>query len=164
MGQYWIPVNVTRREYVDPHRLGAGLKLWEQLANHPGTASALVLLLAGTNERRGGGDIEAPDVVGRWAGDKVLLVGDYAEKDDLKGVKYLDCLYELCSTAGEYARMAEYWRTHGSPERAKRHAAALKYYGGVFTDIGDKVAKVLEVELGGKFSGEGGRTWTQEDR
>ena len=37
MGQYWLPVNLDKREFVNPHKLGAGLKLWEQLANHPGT-------------------------------------------------------------------------------------------------------------------------------
>ena len=29
MGEYWKPVNVTRRELIDPHRLGCGLKLRE---------------------------------------------------------------------------------------------------------------------------------------
>jgi len=40
MGQYWKPVNLDKREYVDPHKLDVGLKLWEQLASHPGTGAA----------------------------------------------------------------------------------------------------------------------------
>ena len=32
MGQYWKAVNLDKREFVHPHRLGCGLKLWEQLA------------------------------------------------------------------------------------------------------------------------------------
>lgn len=26
MGEYWLPVNVTKREYIHPHELGCGLK------------------------------------------------------------------------------------------------------------------------------------------
>lgn len=29
MGEYWKPVNVTRREYIHPHDLNCGLKLRE---------------------------------------------------------------------------------------------------------------------------------------
>lgn len=29
MGEYWKPVNVTKHEYIHPHRLGCGLKLVE---------------------------------------------------------------------------------------------------------------------------------------
>ena len=32
MGQYWVVVNLDKHEFVMPHRLGSGLKLWEQLA------------------------------------------------------------------------------------------------------------------------------------
>lgn len=35
MGEYWKPVNVTRKEFIHPHRLGNGLKLLEW--NHPDT-------------------------------------------------------------------------------------------------------------------------------
>lgn len=29
MGEYWKPVNVTRKEYIHPHNVGCGLKLPE---------------------------------------------------------------------------------------------------------------------------------------
>ncbi len=29
MGEYWHPVNVTRREYINPHDVGDGLKMGE---------------------------------------------------------------------------------------------------------------------------------------
>jgi hypothetical protein len=29
MGEYWKPVNLTRREYIHPHRANCGLKLME---------------------------------------------------------------------------------------------------------------------------------------
>ncbi len=56
MGQYWIPVNLDKHEYIHPHKLGSGLKLGEQIGTHPGTAAALVALLAAMPYRRGGGD------------------------------------------------------------------------------------------------------------
>ena len=37
MGQYWIPVNLDKKEFIEPHKLASGLKLWEQMANFPGT-------------------------------------------------------------------------------------------------------------------------------
>ena len=84
MGQYWYPVNLDKKEFIHPHKLGNGLKLWEQLANHPGTGAALVILTAAMPEPRGGWDIRNADgVVGRWAGDRIALVGDYAEPNDL---------------------------------------------------------------------------------
>lgn len=90
MGQYWIPVNLDKKEFINPHKLGTGLKLWEQLANHPGTGAALIVLCAAEREERGGGDLnlidnkgEAVTIVGRWAGDRIAFVGDYAEDSDL---------------------------------------------------------------------------------
>jgi len=81
MGQYHILVNLDKREYVNPHMLGAGLKLWEQLMT-PQYGGALVALLAVSNGR-GGGDLERSPLVGRWGGDRIAIVGDYAEDGDL---------------------------------------------------------------------------------
>jgi len=64
MGQYHKLVNLDKHEWVDPHQLGCGLKVWEQLANHPSTGTALIILLAGSNGR-GGGDL---DVESNWHG------------------------------------------------------------------------------------------------
>ena len=92
MGQYHTPVNFTKKEYISPHKLGTGLKLCEQIAQQYGTGSALLVLLACSNGR-GGGDLrEHPteDVVGRWAGDVVIMVGDYAEEDDVLSVDVTD--------------------------------------------------------------------------
>lgn len=94
MGQYWIVVNLDKKEFIHPHKLGSGLKLWEQIANHPGTGTALIILLANMPERRGGGDLEENEIVGRWAGDRVILVGDYAEDGDLEGVETAE-LYDI---------------------------------------------------------------------
>jgi hypothetical protein len=70
MGQYFIVVNEDKQEYIHPHRFGHGMKLWEVAMNAPGCLSGLAMLLA-----RGEGHH------GRWAGDRIVLVGDY---DDSK--------------------------------------------------------------------------------
>ena len=155
MGQYWLPVNLDKREFVDPHKLGAGLKLFEQLANHPGTGAALILLTAALPETRGGGDFDLEDnwhgaertvppynaspgpmpkdyparaksVIGRWAGDRIALVGDYAKDGDL-------------------------------PAEHKASEIYCKCRNGKFQDITDDVCAVIEHELQGKFEGENWR-------
>jgi hypothetical protein len=90
MGQYWKVCNLDKREYVTGPGLGTGAKLWEHLANHPSSGSALIVLCAAMPVARGGGDLRldsavARRTIGRWAGDRIALVGDYAEEDDVKG-------------------------------------------------------------------------------
>jgi hypothetical protein len=154
MGQYWLVVNLDKKEYVSPHKLGCGLKLWEQLASHPGTGAALIILCAAMPEPRGGGDFdmdrnwhgpertedypaepgpmpeEYPEIakltIGRWAGDRIALVGDYADDWDLPHEFKASKIYSQCNS-GEY------------------------------TDVSDYVARVIEHELNGKFEGAGWR-------
>lgn len=57
MGQYWKAVNLTKREWIDAHQLGSGVKLWEQLANF-GIGEALIILCAAMPKVRGGGDLD----------------------------------------------------------------------------------------------------------
>ena len=80
MGQYFMAVNVTKKEYVRPWDIGGLAKLWEWCVNH--TAGIFPYLLRKSNEG-GGGDIhlENPQFAGRWAGDEVYLVGDYDESN-----------------------------------------------------------------------------------
>ena len=136
MGQYWMCVNLDKCEFIHPHKLGVGLKLWEQLANTPGTGAALVVLCAAMPEPRGGGDLRAnPEggevVVGRWAGDRIALVGDYAEDSDLPPQFEASRIYDECLQEGD----------EGYPGRYK--------------DISNLVAAVIGKELGGKFVGDG---------
>lgn len=161
MGQYWKPVNLDKKEFVDPHKLGTGLKLWEQLANHPGTGAALIILTAAMSEARGGGDFDLdenwhgperkfpedgnkaglmpekyPEVaqrtIGRWAGDRIALVGDYAEDSDLPPEFEASKIIDGCEDNGEYK------------------------------DISEDVCRVIEHELQGKFEGEGWREFVQK--
>lgn len=97
MGQYWKPVNLDKKEFIDPHKLGAGLKLWEQVANHPGTGAALILLCADPRSlEEGSGDVKG-SVVGRWARDRIVLVGDYGDSET----------YEECDEGGKYKDISE---------------------------------------------------------
>lgn len=81
MGQYHKLYNLDKKEYVHGHKLDNGLKLMEQCGWDKSTATGLWLLLANSNGR-GGGDARNHPLVGRWAGDRVLVQGDYAEPSD----------------------------------------------------------------------------------
>lgn len=94
MGQYHWVVNLTKKEYLHPHKFNEGLKIMEFGQGSERTMTALAILLASSlknkdgSVRRGGGDPclddekAAFEYVGRWAGDRIAIIGDYAEKDD----------------------------------------------------------------------------------
>ena len=86
MGQYYTPANLTKAEYLDPEVLGDGPKLHGMaLSLQPGgVASALVLLLAHRDGLPAASVAEAGDVVGRWAGDEVILLGDKEGSEDVE--------------------------------------------------------------------------------
>jgi hypothetical protein len=140
MGQYWKPVNLDKKEYIHPHLLGCGLKLWEQVSSW-GVGSALVILLAAQRGVRGGGDLDMPHdgayaeiaakIIGRWAGDRIAFVGDYAEDTDLPA---------------EFDAGSIYGQTID---------------GGSYTDITALVAQVIEHEMDGKFTGDGWREFVE---
>lgn len=155
MGQYYLPVNLTKREFVDPHKLGAGLKICEQLGTHVG--SALVVLLASHPEPRGGGDFcmdepmphlsgsteeipsNYPEVakrtIGRWAGDQIAIVGDYAEDSDLPAAFEASKIFRGCRGVDE----------EGNPVPP------------TYRDITEDVVVIIEHEAGVKFKGKGWR-------
>lgn len=79
MGQYYYVVNVDKKEYLDAHSFGDGLKLLEFGASGGGTMLGLAVLLAQGNGR-GGGDLDSESpVIGSWVGDRVIIAGDYAD-------------------------------------------------------------------------------------
>ncbi len=90
MGQAHYILNLTRREMLHPHRCGDGYKLMEFAMSGGGTMACLAILLACSNGR-GGGDLRddgsalAKAIVGRWAGDKIAIVGEYSEPGDVVG-------------------------------------------------------------------------------
>jgi hypothetical protein len=79
MGQYHVITNLDKRERLGPWSLGA--KASEQAANQVGPLAMFYLMVC--PEARGGGDffVEGP-YMGRWHGDRVVVLGDYAEDGD----------------------------------------------------------------------------------
>ena len=107
MGQYHYVCNLDKHEFLHPHKFGSGLKLMEFGCESVGVPTGLVLLLAASNgpTGRGGGDwhpwlggpgyegrevkVDAAtaerlsrEIPGRWAGDRIAIIGDYAETGD----------------------------------------------------------------------------------
>lgn len=110
MGQYYKIINLDKKEYLHPHAFGNGLKLLEFGCSADGVLTGLAILLADGNGRgngdldtvtyRGGAfkpkkyqrveyeweldgkkhRIIVPKIVGSWAGDKVVISGDYSDK------------------------------------------------------------------------------------
>lgn len=78
MGQYHTLYNLDKKEKVEAF---GGYKLLEQIGYPKSTSTALFLLIANSNGR-GGGDVEDHPLVGSWAGDRVVVQGDYAEEGD----------------------------------------------------------------------------------
>lgn len=79
MGQYHKPINLTKRQFIHPHKFGDGLKLLEFGCDSCGTMTALAILLSSSNGR-GGGDLRSEgSVIGSWAGDNVVIAGDYSD-------------------------------------------------------------------------------------
>jgi hypothetical protein len=101
MGQYHWTINLTKKEFIHPHKIGLGLKLLEQVGFEGSMGDILVMLLACSNDR-GGGDIrtETTGLVGRWAGDKIAIIGDYTEKGDIKRVD-TKAVVDACRDGGE---------------------------------------------------------------
>ena len=101
MGQYHLVVNLDKKEYLHPHHLGDGFKLMEFGNNACGTMTGLAILLAVSNGR-GGGDLHASnllsvqDRIGSWGGDRIAIVGDYAEDTDLDASWEASKIFRLC--------------------------------------------------------------------
>jgi hypothetical protein len=86
MGQYYLIVNLDKKEYLRPHAFGDGAKLLEFGASANGAMTGLSILLADGNGR-GGGDLHSKNpIIGSWAGDRIVITGDYADPN-LFGIK-----------------------------------------------------------------------------
>lgn len=82
MGQYHKIANLDKKQLLNPHRFGVGIKLLEFSESRVSTA--LCALLAVSNNR-GGGDIYSNDpLLGSWGGDRIAIIGDYWEEDEAK--------------------------------------------------------------------------------
>lgn len=87
MGQYFKVINKTKKEFINPHTFGNGLKLWEIVASGSGVLQGLGLLLAeGHIEYNKKYEPIPSTIIGRWQGDSIAIVGDYAKSG----------LYDMC--------------------------------------------------------------------
>ena len=95
MGQYYVIANLDKREFISPSSFLDGVKLMEFSLNGNGVLSGLSVLLASSNGQ-GGGDLTVDegwdDIPGRWAGDRIVVAGDYDSNPDSPGFK----VYEMC--------------------------------------------------------------------
>lgn len=80
MGQYFLVVNTAKKQFLHAHKFGDGLKLLEFGCSAGGTMTGLSVLLADGNNR-GGGDLHSENpIIGSWAGDPIVISGDYADE------------------------------------------------------------------------------------
>jgi len=144
MGQYYIVVNVDRKEYLDPLKFNDGLKLLEITGGRSFTLSALALLLADGNGR-GGGDFpcsssSVPDVnewIGRWAGNRIVVAGDYADDCKFLSDEDISRFYQ------SHPEALEFIKRHRRKGPNLYEAAKL-----TFTDISEHMIAVMLQDSG----------------
>ena len=111
MGQYYRIINLDKKEFLNPYAFGDGAKLLEFGASGSGEMCGLAILLADGNGQ-GGGDLFVPEdapesvknAVGSWAGDRIVISGDYAEAGRfIEGEK---TLYQMCKD-GEFKDISD---------------------------------------------------------
>ena len=79
MGQYYKVVNLDKKQFLAPHDCGNGAKLMEFGLSGMSMMSCVSILLADGNGR-GGGDLHSKNsIIGSWAGDRIVITGDYAD-------------------------------------------------------------------------------------
>jgi len=80
MGQYFRIVNLDKRQYINPHSFNDGAKLLEFGCGGVGTMTALAVLLADGNGYEGGDLHSNHPIIGSWAGDRIVVAGEYGER------------------------------------------------------------------------------------
>lgn len=143
MGQYYMICNLDKKQSLNPHKFGDGLKLMEFGCNGCGTMTALAILLSAGNGRGGGDFRHESKYVGSWAGDRIVIAGDYYG-DQVEDVKYEE--------AGEWTAKA-LAEAYGEDWRDLSYAAELigepmplysaATYGAKWKDISEPVAAMM---------------------
>ena len=140
MGQYYIVANLDKKQYIYPHDFCSGAKLLEFTGGSYGTAAALAMLTASGNGK-GGGDIYIrcygdwdglipdncihdeniayPEMIGYWAGDRIVTAGHEAENGLFLTDEQID----------------DYKNNTGVFEVPTLHEYAIKFFGNVSAQI-----------------------------
>lgn len=108
MGQYFRLLNLDKREYVDPWDVGGVAKLWEWCANNQ--CRVIPFLLRQSSEG-GGGDIQEDySLAGHWAGDRVVLVGDYDDSKlfDIAEKEFMNISKQLVKEFNDFIHIKDY--------------------------------------------------------
>lgn len=134
MGQYHNPIAISAREGIISHAIDSGVKLLEQACS-TNPRAALAILLA-TPEGDTARDARWSPMTGRWAGESMAMVGDYAEADDLTP--------RPC--AQDESKIYEALRRTG------KKAGAIRRNGVAFRDIASGLLPTLEILLGFRFT------------
>jgi hypothetical protein len=104
MGQYFLIANLDKKEYLRPAILGSGSKLWEITVNK--APRVLPLLLRQSTDPSDGGEYKS---AGRWAGDRIVFIGDY-DKSGLFGKiqdKYKEISLQTIKDYNDYVELPE---------------------------------------------------------
>jgi len=137
MGQYYIIVNLDKKQLILPHKFGDGVKLLEFADSTPGTMTALAVLLADGNGR-GGGDLDSNDpIIGSWAGDRIVIAGDYADPGKFVPKSMKKKLFER--NLEEYTQNSPEMRASDRKKCAKATANLHFLAEAFFEDISEKV-------------------------
>ena len=133
MGQYYLLVNLDKKEYLETHKFNDCSKLMEFGQSAGGVLLGLTILLADGNGR-GGGDINSDDsIIGSWAGDRIVITGDYANPR-----KFLT-EQEIKDYQEKYKEEEEKDRQQYMENNTNLYSIAQAFY----EDISNKIVKVL---------------------
>jgi len=166
MGQYFYIVNIDKREYLHPHKFNDGLKLLEFGCSANGTMTALAILLADGNGRgvsdlcisgkiKDIGEIKkhqcvqstfkvdghtyetrTPKIAGSWAGDRIVIAGDYADAGFLPPEVPEKVTYSYEDITGKQARARNVpLNLHTWVDMTKEQCKEAKIPYGGFKDI-----------------------------
>ena len=131
MGQYFNLVNATKKQFIDPHKCGNGLKMGECTGWEHSVQTIGKLLMSPPRD-------EHP-MIGAWAGDEVFFAGDYGSTYDID-------LKELPGDGGErYFALED---DDGNPSSG-------------WEDVSYKACDMMSAIYGIKYSGNGWRKITE---
>ncbi|MGD9617661.1 MAG: hypothetical protein AB7H90_21600 [Alphaproteobacteria bacterium] len=138
MGQYHKTVCIEAEEGLTPYALAGAFKEGEQGFTRPSTPNAILALVCA----RGGNmpaDCSRSPLIGRWAGKRVLVQGDYAGDDDIPNWDGppLSSLYGMIEGDPEYQKEGETCWNDVSREAAAFIEAAcnVRYFGDDWKNI-----------------------------
>lgn len=159
MGQYHKAVSFTSFQSLDPHPLGNGMKACGQICG--GVPAAIVALLSYKPGNQPA-DLGHHPMVGKWAGDRIAVIGDYAEDGDIPGYvgQPLSKVYKLCGDLSP--TMTDFQGTHDEQtklveNRVKEIRTLFLECPKPYDDISCTLAGLVEEALSIRFIGSGWR-------